>query len=1421
MSDNFGAGVSRVLDPSDRNFLEVVWQQNKPPLDSELSLMGQISEDWQRKIVLRGTPSGWLGNDLNPSKDYVTSATWSNWFQFGRQRAGEKQSIMWAAINGWLVPVVGTRTGTPPGSPNSIDTWNKIVLDPPPSNSGDFRFDFVFLEVWKARVPATPSTLNKPTSTGIYRYGNVEGGASFLADDLQDPAIGSETTERVQLQYRIRVIKGLLGLATNPDGFDANVVKAQGTQAVAPTTGFTFTNMRSELGDPGLWRAGDGLTNSLGTVDGYVYAIPIAAITRRNSVVWSGDPAQNLNGGFNRNPTAIDRTGATTYSAVPTLAAPITTTATTITLVSPLNTPLPTNPASAVLIQIGGEILSYTLITGSTISGIIRGVNGTVAETHLAGSTIRVLSGRPDGLFSDQVATTDILDLRHAVNPSGFNYDSMLQSNLDKLLKGQLRSNWKRTGAGPQGPFVVYEDKISQTPAGLGVTKLNDSPDGIRMVFSDAAIQQPFEIICTPSVNRSAPNANISVSWAHTLQVTGTCPRTLEASGRWWGSTTDAALDGDQITVPVALFKTGLGTDSDQFRFLYNEPASGSSGVGTGTYVFTHTGANFLDPSNLVEAGDVLVVFSGAAKGTYPITAVTTSSLTSSVIIPSATGITYVVRKGSNLVQVRVDGSETPLDQHRYHVTPGNTTPTSDLVIQLAGTAAPFNGTVLSNLYITIQLQYGAGRGLARRPDSIQGISLTTPNTIHLLQPSGVPQTNIPLRTGWMPLWSAYRNTTYKSLVPVTAEAYADLGSKTVAITPFQYTQFPDMSLLDGEVVNDGYGLMPTVDSTHAVKYSLTDPLGLFNKSFYVTLPRHLMPGWGDIQVPILPSNNATFHQGVNFLLQSQQGSTLTPINHNPKFINYTTNSPLSYAAFSTENLNTMTAAVYNAKFVYGGINYAGIRTFTDSTGLGRKGLELPPFYGTARVFGVYEALDYKTNGSPVQQTTRTPTGSGATNLLRQNFSGPVFFITLDEDGDSTFVLNADVLDLTKSPNLISTFDSGNYVIEASIFGFDRGSFDNTQPFRLVLSSDVPTPSLPSTVDGPRAIIPGPLTTSDTALIDYSRTPYQGDAWGSQTSYLDSGYTIGPISTPVAYQLASTKLDTSNLTRPNQKALEVLASTGFITSLGTGRLSGDLVAPNTFGYRNVGYEDPTAYPPTSGVAARPNLLSGALLSTDSDCNPTYLGCTERLPLGALYRDKDFKGGLFSSDEKSPLLYLDDSGVGSGVASLSQTKTLEQTELNLLPAELSAGLPGDVLVHVDGEPGNYSLLTNFRVNRGGSLFSASGDHPGGEIYVNYSNVVGTGRGTKVIVGRAFLVRNAPTSIGANPVSYGDELMLAVVTNVVTLTTTPQGAVVHISSNGSGEGASAADLYRIEGHPLVANHTWYDVDPTSVSIPKRMT
>jgi hypothetical protein len=1448
--DNLGSGVSRNLSPAQRALLTVIWQQGKPPTDAELNLLQQVGDEWNRVLTLRGTPSGWISNDTNPGDCYDTDPSRSNWFKFGRQVSGETQPAMWAVVNGWLIPVTTTLTGLPPGAADNTSTWNKITLDPPPTSAGDYRVDFVFLEVWKARVAPDPSSANKPSNSGLYFQGNVESGHDAITDDLQDPALGIETTQRVQLQYRIRVVTGLVGLSSYPDGFDPTVVKAQG--AATSATSWTFSNMRKELGDPGLWRAGDGSTNTLGTVDGYVYAIPMCVVFRRNSQPWNGEPSPNFNGSFNRNPTATSRAGAATFSTIPTLTSDISATATTATLSSVSNIALPLSPTTAILIRIGDELLEYsTAISGTTITFSTRRARGTKAEVHKAGTPVEIVAERPDGLFSDQIALTDILDLRHTVNPNGFDYEAHLKASLDKLLRGKLRTSWKYTTAGVQGTFVPYQDYIaSSAPPVAGADKL-DSPDNIREIFSDAACVQR----CTAVVkaNALAVPAAVNVPWTLGFTV---------------NQTTRAVVNqfnpNDVLVIPISSFKLTLpAADQDQVRFL--------------------------DPGY------------------------------------------------SSAIEIHVDGIDGPIPPSCYTVTPANPETTDDLTITLGADFPTGVGSNGSNMYITLHVLYGAGRGLSHRPLSLQNVSYYNPSTEVMTQQEQAPTNNVPLRTAWAPLWSKYRNTVYRGLVPVTAESYADLGSKSVILTPFRRIVMPtllqpldgnglwsgaairtgtvgttgttwDYTFTDttvnfttGVVVQPGdrlvitsgtcagsyaitavtatqltlssriaptvgavsyeiyrgVGLMPLLkrDGVTA-KWTTTDPLEIFSgctdpvaarKNIYVRMPRNLVPGWGEVRTPIQHRNpdTGTFNEGVNFLIISKKGAS--PPNSEKNYVAYTPGGSPHYAIFSTWNWNLPEAAAeYNTKITVSGTTLAGMRKFNDvpspsrptARGLGRQGLELPPFYGIARLFAVYEAQDYKTNRSAYDYNTRellTSTGH-ATNLLRQNMdpNTPVFWIEKDDDGDSTFILNAEAIDITKSPTTIADFASGEYVIEASVFGFDRDAFDLDQECRIVLTRERLQANSGTrasnigenviTFDGPECVIPAPPAATDTILVNYCRSPYQGDPFGSQTLFVDQGYYAGPLTTINAYNMSTTELDESSLTRANQKPLEVLASVGFVTTLGTGRMSGTIDSDVTSAYCP-GYENLSSYPPATISSARPRVLAQAIGSGDYQeaVATEYLGCTERLPLGSLFRDKDFRGGKLSGYGdlfNVPIVYTRTAPGILGI-SLQANKELEANEAPLDCSTPASGQPGEVLVAVDGSP-NINQYVAFRTFRGGSVFNASGGHPGGEVACTNGHISPIYNSTNFISGRAMLVRNSSTYIGLNEVSAGDELMLLIVTTATRCVGgSDQDARVIIGTNGTGEGVSAADLYRIDGRPLVRDNVGHDVDPTAISLSKHFS
>lgn len=229
---------------------------------------------------------------------------------------------------------------------------------------------------------------NKPTQDTIYRNGCVQApGPVNLPDDLADPVIDAETTQRVQVQWRIRVTgqSEAVNFKTQPFGFENPNVLAQGA-TVAPVVGYPFVPADTSTvvagssavaygqRDGGLWVAGDGTSGAaaaLGTADGFVYAIPVAMVFRRNDAYLGGagvgfDPLNNTNGGL-------------PYGHGP--------------FVNPAVGAIPAN-----------------------------------------------VSDRPDGLFSDVVVRGDVLDLRRSVVPTGVDLTAELARQVQALLDGRNRT---------------------------------------------------------------------------------------------------------------------------------------------------------------------------------------------------------------------------------------------------------------------------------------------------------------------------------------------------------------------------------------------------------------------------------------------------------------------------------------------------------------------------------------------------------------------------------------------------------------------------------------------------------------------------------------------------------------------------------------------------------------------------------------------------------------------------------------------------------------------------------------------------------------------------------------------------------------------------------------------------------------------
>jgi len=245
---------------------------------------------------------------------------------------------------------------------------------------------------------------NKPDQTHIYRHGNVDSPLiAALPDTLMDPVVNTESSQRVQVQYRIRHTgtDEAVNYKKHPDGFSnlnlgppsTPTVYAQAARsnpASAANVGggrfypFVPADEASVWGnssaatygleDTGLWVAGDGSDQStadLGTLDGYVYAIPLGFVFRHNDV--SSPPL-----GFKGFDPLANTNGAPLYQH------------------TGYNGPLGPIPAGR--------------------------------------------SDRPDGEFADVITQNNLLDLRRHIAFPGHDFAGQLQYQMQSLLDGSLRT---------------------------------------------------------------------------------------------------------------------------------------------------------------------------------------------------------------------------------------------------------------------------------------------------------------------------------------------------------------------------------------------------------------------------------------------------------------------------------------------------------------------------------------------------------------------------------------------------------------------------------------------------------------------------------------------------------------------------------------------------------------------------------------------------------------------------------------------------------------------------------------------------------------------------------------------------------------------------------------------------------------------
>ena len=301
---NYGNLVSRTLSVGETGFTGSIHLKLKPSVDAEHNLDTDLA-DYNSASRIRSKIFSGVTNFKASGLEPIFIPTLDSGFvtNFGKNPNEFAVQNFDALVNGWVIPVRGSKVNG--GSYDDLD-FVSIELPEAPAPSPMFRQELVLLEVWTALISPNPSILNKPAADRIWKYGNTQYGGSNIVDDLIDPVINAPSSLRKQVQYKIRVVPDV-DFANYPDGVNAPNVKARGAANVDTT--YTFTR---SISDPGLYVAGDGspsAQSAFSNPEGYVYAIPLFRIHRRNSSAYGltnpNGSAMSINDPFSDRPDGL------------------------------------------------------------------------------------------------------------------------------------------------------------------------------------------------------------------------------------------------------------------------------------------------------------------------------------------------------------------------------------------------------------------------------------------------------------------------------------------------------------------------------------------------------------------------------------------------------------------------------------------------------------------------------------------------------------------------------------------------------------------------------------------------------------------------------------------------------------------------------------------------------------------------------------------------------------------------------------------------------------------------------------------------------------------------------------------------------------------------------------------------------------
>lgn len=209
-------------------------------------------------------------------------------------------------LNGSLLPKA-VQVSELGDSWDDIPEWEPSFLDANVSSiycAGSFGDDLLFISGKAAFIAALDTTIAEVGSQAweqhshelyrrvlrrIYNGGNKNTPPPLnLNRDNINPNVGVPVSDRVQVQYKIRIVTGVDPLSYPGSGLGSAAAMSEGPNPDG-TPGAPFESMGPVTGDYGLFRA-----VCRNTVDGFSYAIPMFLVHRKNTSPFN--PTNNING---------------------------------------------------------------------------------------------------------------------------------------------------------------------------------------------------------------------------------------------------------------------------------------------------------------------------------------------------------------------------------------------------------------------------------------------------------------------------------------------------------------------------------------------------------------------------------------------------------------------------------------------------------------------------------------------------------------------------------------------------------------------------------------------------------------------------------------------------------------------------------------------------------------------------------------------------------------------------------------------------------------------------------------------------------------------------------------------------------------------------------------------------------------------